>query len=174
MSSLRLILCSHVSPDPHHKYLTTQRRQRRVKKGRSAQDLSGKTMAPRTFNVKFPYSTGLIFGSLTFAAGENRDLKMLPPRPALEHLALASLLASGESFSGSDPSVGSYIRTTKIVWGISVVTSILRPLAGASSSSSSTSTPDPDSSDDYPEIEARACGRTHGGRLPYLHGGPEW
>jgi hypothetical protein len=37
------------------------------------------------------------------------------------------------------------------------VTSILRPLAGASSSSTSTSTPDPDSSDNYLEIGASAC-----------------
>jgi hypothetical protein len=46
------------------------------------------------------------------------------------------------------------------------VTSIIRPLAEASSSSSSASTPDPDSSDDYPEIGASACAEpTEGGRL---------
>jgi hypothetical protein len=37
------------------------------------------------------------------------------------------------------------------------VTSILRPLAGASSSSTSASTSDPYSSDNYPEIGASAC-----------------
>jgi hypothetical protein len=65
-----------------------------------------------------------------------------------------------------DPCVGSYIHTTKIVQGIPVVTSILRPLAGASSSSSSALTPDLDSSDNYPEIRANACEEpTEGGRL---------
>jgi hypothetical protein len=38
------------------------------------------------------------------------------------------------------------------------VTSTLRPLVGASGSSTSASTPDSDSADDYPEIEASACG----------------
>jgi hypothetical protein len=37
------------------------------------------------------------------------------------------------------------------------MTSILWPLAGASSPSTSASTPDPDPSDDYPEIGASAC-----------------
>jgi hypothetical protein len=54
----------------------------------------------------------------------------------------------------------------KIVRGILVVTSILRPLVGASSSSTSASAPDPDLSDDYPEIGASACGE--GGRLIYM------
>jgi hypothetical protein len=79
---------------------------------------------------------------------------MLPPRPAPEHLAMASLSASGGSCSWSYPCAGSYICIDKIVRGIPVVTSILRPFIGASSSSSSASTPDLDSSDDYPEIEA--------------------
>jgi hypothetical protein len=78
--SSKLILRSHISPDPHHKYLTTRRRQRRARKGGGTQDLSEKTMVPRTFNVKFPCGTQLIFGSLTFATGEDEDLKMLPPR----------------------------------------------------------------------------------------------
>jgi hypothetical protein len=150
MPSLRLILHSRLSPDPHHKYLTIRCRQRRA----------------RTLDVKFPCSTQLTFGSLTYAIGEDRDLKMLPLGSALEHLALASLSASGGSCSGSDPCAGSYIRTTKIVRGIPVVTSILRPLAGASRSSSSASTPDLASSDDYPEIGASAYGEpAKGGRL---------
>jgi hypothetical protein len=121
-------------------------------------------MAPRTFDVKFPCGTQLTFGTLTFAAGEDEDLKMLPLGPGLEHLALASLSASGGSCSGSDPSVGSYIRTAKIIRGIPTVTSILWPLAGASSSSAST--PDLDSSDDYPEIGASAYGKpVEGGHL---------
>jgi hypothetical protein len=53
--------------------------------------------------------------------------------------------------------------------GIPIVTSILRPLAGASSSSSSASTLDPDSFDDYPEIGASACGElVEGGCLIYM------
>jgi hypothetical protein len=113
-------------------------------------------MAPRTFDVKFPCGTQLTFESLTFTAGEDKDQKMLPPGPAPEHLALASSSALGGSCSSSDPCAGSYIHTAKIIRGIPVVTSILRPLAGASSSSSSAWTPDPDSSDDYPEIRASA------------------
>jgi hypothetical protein len=84
---------------------------------------------------------------------------MLPLGSAPEHPTLASSSASGESCSGSDPCAGSYIRTAKIVRGIPVVTSILRPLTGASSSSTSASASDPDSSNDYPEIGASACGK---------------
>jgi hypothetical protein len=35
-------------------------------------------MAPWTFDVKFPLGTRFTFGSLTFATGEDEDLKMLP------------------------------------------------------------------------------------------------
>jgi hypothetical protein len=123
-------------------------------------------MTPRMFDVKFSCGTQLTFDSLTFAAGEDRDLKMLPPGPAPERLTLTSSSASGGSCSGSDPCAESYIRTAKIVWGIPVVTFILRPLAGASSSLSSTLTPYPDSSNDYPEIRASVCGEpTEGGRF---------
>jgi hypothetical protein len=106
-------------------------------------------MALRTFDVKFPYDTQLTFRSLTFAAGEDRDLKILPPGPAPEHMALASLLTSGGSYLGSDPCAGSYICTDKIVRGILVMTSILRPLAGHRAHLLS---------DDYLEIGASACG----------------
>jgi hypothetical protein len=62
-----------------------------------------------------------------------------------------------------------YIRTAKIVRGIPVVTSILRPLAGASSSSTSTSILDSDLSDDYSEIGASACGEpAKDGRFIYM------
>jgi hypothetical protein len=54
--------------------MSTEARQ----EGRNAQDPSGKTMAPWTFDVKFPCGTQLTFMSLTFAAGEDGDLKMLP------------------------------------------------------------------------------------------------
>jgi hypothetical protein len=55
---------------------TTSTEARQV--GGSAQDLSGKTMSPWTFDVKFPLGTRFTFGSLTFAIGEDGDLKMLP------------------------------------------------------------------------------------------------
>jgi hypothetical protein len=134
--------------------------------GETAQDPSRKTIALRTFDVKFPYGTQLTFESLTFAVEKDGDMKMLPPGPAPEHLALASSAASSGSYSGSDHCAGSYIQTVKIIRGIPVVTSILRPLVRASSSSSSTSTSDLDSSDDYPEIGASACGEPgEGSRL---------
>jgi hypothetical protein len=100
-------------------------------------------------------------------------MKILPLGPAPEHLTLASSSASGGSYLGSDPCAESYIRTVKIVRSIPVVTSILRPLVGASSSSTSasssstsSSTTDLDSYDDYPEIRANACEEpAEGGRL---------
>jgi hypothetical protein len=81
---------------------------------------------------------------------------MLPAWPAPEHLVLASLSASDGSCSGLDPYAELYIRTAKLVRGIPIMTSILRPLAGASCSSSSTSTPNTDSFGDYPEIKTSA------------------
>jgi hypothetical protein len=35
-------------------------------------------MSPWSFNLKFPLGTQFTFGSLTFVAGEDEDLKMLP------------------------------------------------------------------------------------------------
>jgi hypothetical protein len=35
-------------------------------------------MTPWTFDMKFPLGTQFTFGSLTFAMGEDGDLKMLP------------------------------------------------------------------------------------------------
>jgi hypothetical protein len=123
-------------------------------------------MAPWTFDVKFPRGTQLTFESLTFAAREDGDLKILLPGPAPEHRALASSSASGGSYSSLDPCVGIYIPTTKIVRGIPAMTSILPPLARASSLSSSTSTLDPNLSDDYPEIGASTYGEpAEGDRL---------
>jgi hypothetical protein len=123
-------------------------------------------MAPKMFDVKFPCGTQLTFRSLTFTARKDGDLKMLPPRSAPEHLALASSSASGGSCSGLDLCAGSYIHTAKIIWGIPVVTSILRTLVGALSPSTSALTPDPDSSDDYPEIGANTYGEPgEGGHL---------
>jgi hypothetical protein len=126
-------------------------------------------MTPWTSDVMFSYGTQLIFGSLTFATREDRDLKMLPLESALRHLALASSSSSGGSCLGSDPCEGGYIRTAKTVQDISVMTSILRPLARVSSSSSSASIPDSDSSDDYPGIRSSICEKpADGGRLIYM------
>jgi hypothetical protein len=83
---------------------------------------------------------------------------MLSSGPAPEHLAPTSSSASGRSCVGSGHCARNYIHTVKIVRGITVETSILRPLVGASSSSTSASTLDSDSSHDYPEIRASAYG----------------
>ena len=112
---------------------TTSTEARQV--GGSAQDPSGKAMAPWTFDVKFPLGTQFTFGSLTFAAGEDGDIQMLPPGEATEHTAPSSASSGPREYSGSFD--GTYIRTAKLVRGIPVVTSILRPFIGASSSSSS-------------------------------------
>jgi hypothetical protein len=81
--------------------------------GDCAQDSSGKAMAPWTFDIKFPRDTEFTFGSLTFAAGEDGDLRMLPPGEAAEHIAPSS--ASSETQAESDLFDGSYIRTVKLV-----------------------------------------------------------
>jgi hypothetical protein len=110
--------------------------------------------------MKFPLGTQFTFGSLTFAAGEDGDLKMLPLGPVPEHPTPAPSSASGGAYSGLDPFAGLYIRTAKLVRGIPIVTSTLRPFIRASSSSSLASSPGRDSSDDYLEIEASACGNS--------------
>jgi hypothetical protein len=53
---------------------------------KSAQDLSGKIIAPWTFDVKFPLDTQFTFRSLTFVVEGDEDLMMLPPRSAPERL----------------------------------------------------------------------------------------
>jgi hypothetical protein len=154
-----MILHPCVSLYPYHKIsddeISTEARQ----EGGSAQNPSGKIMAPWMFDVKFSCGIQLTFGSLSFTAGEDGDLKMLlleavPERLALEHgqasCSLANSSTSGDACLGVDPWVGLYIRTAKLVRDIPVVTSIIRPLAGTSSSSSSAASPEQDSSDDYP------------------------
>jgi hypothetical protein len=122
-------------------------------------------MAPWKFDMKLPLSTQFTFGSLTFTAGED-GLKMLPPGPAPEHPTLAPSFASGGACSSLDHFVGLYIRTAKLVRGIPIVVSTLRPFIGALSSSSSASSPGRDSSDDYLKIGANACGNSaEDGRL---------
>jgi hypothetical protein len=116
--------------------------------------------------MKYPLDTQFTFGSLTFAIEEDGDLKMLPPRPASEHPTPAPSSASGGACSDSDPFVGLYIRTAKLVWGIPIVTSTLRPFVRASSSSSSALSPGRGSSDDYPKIGASTYRNSaEGGRL---------
>jgi hypothetical protein len=127
--------------------------------GGSTQDPSGKTMSPWTFDMKFPLSTQFTFGSLTFAIGEDGDLKMRPPGPVPEHPTPAPSSTSGSTCLGLDPFAVLYIHTTKLVWGIPIVTSTLRTFIGALSSSSLASSPSRDSSDEYPEIRASAYGK---------------
>jgi hypothetical protein len=110
--------------------------------------------------MKFPLVTQFTFGSLTFTVGEDGDLKMLPPGPAPEHLTPAPSSASGGAYSGLDPFAGLHIRTAKLIRGISIVTSTLRPFTRAPSSSSSASSPSRDSSNDYPKIGASASGKS--------------
>jgi hypothetical protein len=117
-------------------------------------------MAPWTFNMKFPLATQFTFGSMTFAVGEDGDLKILPPGPAAEHHTLAPSSTSGSTCSGSNPFTGLYIRTAKLVRGIPIMTFTLRTFIGAPSSSSSASSPNQDSSDEYPEVGASACGKS--------------
>jgi hypothetical protein len=107
-------------------------------------------MTPWTFDIKFPRGTEFTFGSLTFAAGEDGDLRMLPPGEAAEHIPPSS--ASSETQAELDLFDGPYIRMVKLIRGIPVVMTILRPCAGASSSSSSALSSDQGSSEDYPEI----------------------
>jgi hypothetical protein len=116
-------------------------------------------MAP--LDVKIPRGTQFTFGSLTFVAGEDGDMKMLPLEAALQRLVLVhgpdpcsptNSPTSDGACSGSDPCAGLFLRIIEIIQGILVVTSILQPSAGASSSSLSVASPDHDSADDYPEI----------------------
>jgi hypothetical protein len=113
-------------------------------------------MTPWTFDVKFPLGTEFTFGSLTFAAGEDRDLRMLPPGEATEHTAPSS--ASSGTQADLDFFDEPYIRTVKLIREIPVVTTIFRPCVGASSSSSSALSSDQGSSEDYPEIRVSTCG----------------
>jgi hypothetical protein len=135
-------------------------------------------MAPWMFDIKFPHDTQLTFGSLTFATREDGNLRMLPPGPAPECLALvhgqdlccpATSSTSGGDCIGLDSCAGLYIRTAKLIQGILVMMSILRPSVGASSLSSLVASPDQDSSDDYPEIGISTYGDFTGeGRLIFM------
>jgi hypothetical protein len=56
-SSSRLVLHRCVFPDPHHKISDDKTSTEARQVGGSAQDLTGKIMAPWTFDVKFPCGT---------------------------------------------------------------------------------------------------------------------
>jgi hypothetical protein len=91
------------------------------------------------------------------------------PVPGQAPCFLATSSTSGGACSDLDPYAWHYIYTAKLVRGISIMTSILRPSARASSSSSSVASPDQDSSDDYPEIGTSTCGDSIGeGRLIFM------
>jgi hypothetical protein len=66
-------------------------------------------MAPWAFDMKFPLGTQFTFGSLIFTVGEDRDLKMLLPGPALEHPTPAPSSTSGSTYSSLDLFVGLYM-----------------------------------------------------------------
>jgi hypothetical protein len=70
-------------------------------------------MAPWTFDIKFPRGTEFTFKSLTFTAGEDGDLRMLPLGEAIEHIAPSS--ASSETQTESDLFDEPYIRTVKLI-----------------------------------------------------------
>jgi hypothetical protein len=110
--------------------------------------------------MKFSLGTQFTFGSLTFAVGEDGDLKMLPPGPTQEHPTPALSPTSDNTCSGLDPFAGLYIRTAKLIRDIPIVTSTLQTFTEAPSLPSSASSPSRDSSDDYPEIGANACGNS--------------
>jgi hypothetical protein len=98
---------------------------------------------------------------LTFTAGEDENLMMLPPGSAPEHFlpvqgqapcfSAISSTTSG-ACSDLDPYAGLHIHTVKLIQGIPIVASILHPSARALSSSSLTALPEQDSADNYPEI----------------------
>jgi hypothetical protein len=80
---------------------------------------------------------------------------MLSPGEAAEHIVPSS--ASSETQAESDLFDGPYIRTVKLIREIPVVTTILRPYAGAASSSPSALSSDQGSSENYPEIGVNTC-----------------
>jgi hypothetical protein len=124
-------------------------------------------MSPCTFDVKFSYGTQFTFRSLTFAMGEDVNLKMPPLGPAPErftsvygHAPCLPAISSTTGIASSDLYLYArqHILTIKLVRGILIVMSILQPLVGASSSSSMATSPDQDSADDYPKIGGSTCG----------------
>ena len=58
----------------YSKYLTTRRRQRRARKGESAEIRPGELMASRIYDEKFSTAMQFLFGTLLFMAREDDDL----------------------------------------------------------------------------------------------------
>jgi hypothetical protein len=134
--------------------------------GESAQDPSGKIMAPWTFSVKFPYGTQFTFGSLMFVAGEDGNLELLTQGPPPKHHAsvygqapylLASTSTSGGACSGLNSYAGPYHLIAKTTQGLPIGAHILQPLGGTSGSSSSGASRGHDTTDDYLEIRGSTC-----------------
>jgi hypothetical protein len=122
-------------------------------------------MTPRMFDVRFPHGTQLTFGLLMFATREERLASV--HGQDMCHSVTSSTL--GGACTGLDSCAGLFICTSKLVRGLTVVTSILRPSTRASSSSSLATSPDQDSSDDYSEIKIITYGDSVGeGHLIFM------
>jgi hypothetical protein len=98
--------------------------------------------SPWTFDVKFPYDTRFTFRLLTFATGEDENLKMLTPGPAPERLApvygqapyfLVISSTTGSVCSGLNPYVGLHILTVKLIRGLCNIIDDQRRLRAMSS-----------------------------------------
>jgi hypothetical protein len=162
---LRLILHSCVSPDSHHKYLTTRRQQRHARKGKCSRSVRKDY---DTLNVQrqvsLRYSAHLRVIDLC-RRGRRRP-EDATPRAGTRAPGSGFIIDIRRILLRIGSCAESYICTAKIVRGIPVMTSILWSLVRASSSSLLASTPDPDSSDDYPQNGASSCGElTEAGRL---------
>jgi hypothetical protein len=129
--------------------------------GANAQDPSEWLMAPWTFNIKFPYDTQFISGSLMFVVGEDGNLELLTQGPGLKHPELVYGQApyymvdpstSGGARSGLNPYAGLYYLSAMTSRGLPIGAPIFQPSAGTASSSSSGASFDQDSTEDYPEI----------------------
>jgi hypothetical protein len=105
------------------------RRWRRARKGKSLKIRPGELMAPWTFEVKFPYGTQFLFGTLMFTAGEDRTIELLTHSPSPSHHELiygeapyypvdpSTTLALGGTRSGLNPYAGSYAPIAMTSWG---------------------------------------------------------
>jgi hypothetical protein len=123
-------------------------------------------MAQWTFSIKFSHGNQFIFGSLMFAAREDRNLELLTWGPAPRHPALVygtspyyliDPSTSGRACSGLNPHAGPYYLSAKTSQGRPIRKTILQSSVGASSSSSLGATPYRDSIEDYSEIGSSAC-----------------
>jgi hypothetical protein len=140
------------------------RRWRRARKGKSLKIRLGELMAPWTFEVKFPYGTQFLFGTLMFTAGEDRTIKLLTHSPSPSHHELiygeapyypvdpSTALASGGTRSGLNPYAGSYAPIAMTSWGHPIEAPVAWSPARTSSPTSSGASTSRDTVEDYPEI----------------------